>query len=200
MEQKEYKQFRESEILDKKLGPHKIIYLDQGMSIKLFPKETLLDPGIGESYAQILDKNGEQIERIKEGSLVSQEKAVSKKQKKEIKDIAGLVRELMSDPDLTRNMVGNMPKWAQELDDPTPTAIIVGSLIQKAMDVKNRDQVNAAKFLKSTGWGDKIDINVTGEVGFFAKPEINFEIVEPEEDLLEELNVEEGEVIDGKES
>lgn len=196
MERKNYKDFKEREIVDKVLGPHKVIYLDQGLSIKLFPGEDLLDPCVGDSKVKILTKNGDIESRIKDGSLESQKKSIAAKQKKQIKDISGLVRDLMSDPDLARNMIGNMPKWAQELEDPTPSAIIVGSLIQKAMDVKSHDQVNAAKFLKSTGWGDKIDINVTGEVGFFAKPEITFEIVEPEENLLGELEAEEGEVID----
>lgn len=183
--------------------PYKRVDDGTGMSFKLYPDEVIVDycPGENNVKLDVPGKNGKRVSalRAKKGSMLSAatRKKVSdslvktKKKRKQIEDLSVMVRELLADPEIVKHMTQKLPEWANYMDEPNAAALIIGSAIMKAMDVKAPGQIQAAEFLRKVGWGDKYDVNVNGEVGFFAKPEINFEVVEPKENLLE---LEEGEV------
>lgn len=179
--------------------PYKLVDDGTGLTFMIYKGELLSNARPGERNVELarLSSLGDPIKflRAKRGSTKDDEikrktgesKRRTEKKKKQIEDLSVMVRELLADPDLVKNMTKKLPEWADYVDEPNAAALIIGSAIMKAMDVKAPGQIQAAEFLRKVGWGDKYDVNVTGEVGFFEKPTINFEIIEPQEAIIQEL-------------
>lgn len=186
--------------------PFKLVDDGTGKTFKLYKDEKIIDIGVGRNNAklEIPSETGQRVVslRAKRGAKhssvtrarVGESVARTGSKKRQIRDLSIMVRELLADPEIVKHMTHKLPEWANYMDEPNAAALIIGSAIMKAMDVKAPGQIQAAEFLRKVGWGDKFDVNVSGEVGFFAKPEINFEVVEPKENLIEEIS--EGEVSD----
>jgi hypothetical protein len=87
------------------------------------------------------------------------------------KNWATVVRDLLMDEDFVVKVIG---KDGKETTLKYPARIIADVMIRKATS----GDVQAAKWLKETGWGSKLDIEMTGEVTVDNKDDRLFDYLE----------------------
>jgi len=123
--------------------------------------------------------------------------------KKALEDISGLVKDILSDPDIAKSMVKDkkLPEWTDYIEDPNGVALMIGQIMMKAM----KGDVHSAEFLsKMAGWvkpNGEVIINTTGDANLFSSPTINFEVVNPSETqtkILEENDSTPADVIEAE--
>ena len=214
-ETEDYKKYKDKEFISPRTGKRcTLVETENGESFILYPEETIVDIQPGKKQVSLTapkkNQNGpgsKIISRLrlkkgcspttsidkKEQQRITEKKKetteLKRREKKQLKDISKLVRELLSDPELVDKMIkkDKRPAWVDYMEDPNGASLIIANMIMRAMR-DDAGAVPAAEFLRKTGWGDKVNIDVTGEVSFFQKPVINFEVVEPEQNLLEDEN------------
>lgn len=198
------------------------VALSDDTSVKLYEDEFIVEERPGELTALIAKEKDKDkkyistIERAKKGitppafektpeqrSREARKAAITRKEKEAIKrgveDVSSIVRGIMTSPDLAEAMAKNkkFPDWAQQLDEVDGLSLTISAVMMNAM----KGDVRAAEFLmKTAGWmksnGDVI-INAGTQNNFFQDPIINFEVVNPGEDIKTiTKETQEGEIVD----
>ena len=98
-----------------------------------------------------------------------------KGRKSGVKNWSKVVQDLLGDEELLDKIMGNqkMPEYVDILPNKNAANIIVATIVIKAI----KGDMNAANWLRRTGFGDKMTHEF--DEGFFEKTKLTIEIVEP---------------------
>ena len=98
-----------------------------------------------------------------------------KGRKSGVKNWSKVVQDLLGDEELLDKIMGNqkMPEYVDILPNKNAANIIVAIIVIKAI----KGDMNAANWLRRTGFGDKMTHEF--DEGFFEKTKLTIEIVEP---------------------